>query len=91
LTSIFDSNSEERNMNRESATSVVVGLVVGMAFGSVMAFMLAPQDGRKTRNLIKEKFGDVGGLIKETTGDRKKIYTEAWNQPKIKPYSEDYS
>jgi gas vesicle protein len=78
-------------MNKDTATSAVVGLVVGMAFGSILAFVFAPQEGRKTRGLIKDRFEDVGGLIKETTGDRKKIYTETWNQPKIKPYSENYS
>lgn len=77
-----------------------VGFIVGMAAGIVVSLLLAPQSGEETRRVLKEKVDDVGdairdvvedvsGQVKEVAGDRKKIYTEAWKQPRVKPYTEE--
>lgn len=77
-----------------------VGFIAGMAAGLVVSLLLAPQSGEETRKVLKEKVTDAGdkvrnivedvaGQVKEVAGDRKKIYTEAWKQPKVKPYTEE--
>lgn len=77
-----------------------VGFIAGMAAGLAIAFLFAPQSGEETRKVLKEKVTDAGdkvrdvvedvsAQVKEVVGDRKKIYTEAWKQPKIKPYTEE--
>jgi len=77
-----------------------IGFIVGMAAGIVVSLLLSPQSGEETRKVLKEKVDDVGdkvrdiaedvsGQVKEVAGDRKKIYTEAWKQPKVKPYTKE--
>jgi gas vesicle protein len=70
-----------------------------MAAGLAIGFIFAPKSGDDTRELLKNKVAgtgekvmelaaDVGGTIKEAIGDREKIYREAWDKPKKKPYAE---
>jgi gas vesicle protein len=78
---------------KDSEIGFATGFAVGLVLGLGIAFVFAPQSGRQTRDLIKEKAFDAGDKFKEMTGDRKKIYTRTWKESKgqarIKPYPED--
>ena len=86
--------------NSNSGFKFAIGFILGMATGLAVAVLVAPQSGDETRKLLKEKIAnahgrakditdDVSGMVKEVTGDRKKIYSETWKQPKVKPYTEE--
>jgi len=77
-----------------------IGFILGMTTGLAVALLLAPQSGGEIRKLVKEKVAgisdrardvadDVGGMTREIAGDRQKIYKETWQQPKVKPYTEE--
>ncbi len=79
--------------DKNTEVGFAIGFTAGIILGLSVAFMVTPQSGKETRDLIKEKASDVGGRVKEITGDRKKLYTKSWVQQKerqAKPYSEDY-
>ena len=84
--------------NSNSEFKFAIGFILGMAAGLAIGFVFAPKAGEETRQLLKERVADAGekvkeiaddvkGEIKEIAGDRKKIYKEAWKQPKAKPYT----
>lgn len=86
--------------NSDSEVKFVAGFILGMAAGLAIGLVFAPKPGGETREFLKEKVtdagdkvkeitDDVGGKMKEITGDRKKIYTETWQQPRAKPYTEE--
>jgi gas vesicle protein len=81
-------------IKKDSEIGFAAGFAIGFAIGLGIAFVFAPQSGRETRDLLKEKATDAGDKLKEMTGDRKKIYTKTWKESKgqarIKPYPEDY-
>ncbi len=80
---MFSSNSE---------AGFAIGFILGVTVGFGIAFVLAPQSGEETRALLKEKASDVGGKVREVTGDRKKIYAKTWKQSRGQarkmPYAE---
>jgi gas vesicle protein len=86
--------------NSNSEVKLVAGFILGMAAGLAIGFMFTPKSGEETRELLREKVldagewvkeitGNVSGTVKEVIGDREKIYTKAWKQPKVKPYTEE--
>ena len=84
----------EENLNsRNLKVSFAIGFTLGLALSIAVAVIFAPQSGRKTRALLKEKAADVGGRIREISGDRKKIYADTWkeikDQSRIKEYPLD--
>ena len=66
-----------------------IGLVIGLIAGFTSALLIAPKPGSESRVLLKERINDVSSFVKETTADRKKVYTAAWKQPKTSPYSDE--
>ena len=69
-------------IKKESEIGFAAGFAVGLVIGLGIAFVFAPQSGKETRDLLKEKAVDAGGKFKEMTGDRKKIYTKTWKESK---------
>lgn len=78
-----------------------LGFILGMAAGLALGFIFAPKQGEDTRELIKGKIvgtgekvleiaADVGGTFQEVVGDREKIYTKTWKQPKVEPYKDEF-
>ena len=54
-------------MNKDNAIGFGIGLVTGAAIGGVLALLFAPNSGKETRRMIKDKTGDVVDAIKGTT------------------------
>ena len=75
--------------NRDSVPEFTIGFTLGVAFGLVVGFIFAPQRGRETRDLIKDKASDIPGTVRELTADRKKVYRQTWKGRKGKPIVSD--
>ena len=73
----------------DSTPGFVIGFTLGAVIGLAVAFLLAPQSGKETRELVKDRVGDIPETIKEHTADRKKVYTETWEQRKGQPRVSD--
>lgn len=52
--------------NKSALDKIVMGALIGTAIGSAVSLTLAPQKGKETRDLVKEKAKNVGGMAKET-------------------------
>ena len=47
-----------------SKSTMLVGLLVGAAAGTIAALMLAPTSGRQSRELVRQKTGKIVGAAK---------------------------
>ncbi len=59
-------------------SSMLVGLFVGAAAGSIAALLLAPTTGKQSRELVRERTGKIAGAVKNR---RKKTPVAASNEP----------
>lgn len=66
--------------NNSGVLHFLSGAVLGGVIGAGVALLLAPQSGKETRKMIKEKVKDVGSEIKEFGEDL---------GPKFKDFRED--
>lgn len=75
--------------DKNSGPGFGIGLILGIAVGAALGFLLAPRSGKETREMVKDKVADVSGTVKDLTANRRKVYTETWKrgrgQPKVKP------
>jgi gas vesicle protein len=73
--------------NKDSGPGFGIGLILGLAVGAALGFLFAPQSGKETRELVKDKAAGVSEAVKDLTADRRKVYKETWKkrrgQPKI--------
>jgi gas vesicle protein len=51
-------------MNKDHAMGFGVGLLTGVVIGGVIALLFAPQSGKETRQMIKDKAAGVADAIK---------------------------
>jgi gas vesicle protein len=54
-------------MNRDRAIGLGIGILTGAVVGAAVALLVAPQSGRETRKMIKDKTMEVVGTVKEKT------------------------
>jgi len=47
---------------KSTLDSIVMGAIIGTAIGSAIGMSVAPKKGSETREMIKEKTKDAGGL-----------------------------
>jgi len=59
-------------------SSMLVGLLVGAAVGSIAALLLAPTTGKQSRELVRERTGKIAGAVKNRL---KKTQVAASNEP----------
>jgi len=55
----------ETVINKDCAIGFGIGLLTGAVIGGVIALLFAPQSGKETRQLIKNKAADLVGTVKE--------------------------
>lgn len=55
-------------MNRNEVGSFGIGLGVGLLAGAVLGLLFAPQSGKETRTLIKDKAEDLGAKVRGIVG-----------------------
>jgi gas vesicle protein len=58
---------EETVMNKDNAIGFGIGFLSGAVVGGVLALLFAPKSGEETRQLIKDKTGEVVDTLKEKT------------------------
>lgn len=46
-------------MNRDTATGLGLGLLIGALIGAAVGILYAPHPGKETRQLIKDKTGNI--------------------------------
>jgi gas vesicle protein len=55
---------EEKIMNKDHAVGFGVGLLSGVVIGGIIALLFAPQSGKETRKMIKDKASGMMDAIK---------------------------
>jgi len=50
--------------SNNSNSSMLVGLLVGAAAGTIAALMLAPTTGKQSRELVRQRTGKIAGAVK---------------------------
>lgn len=56
-------------MSNEQWGGFAAGIVFGALVGGGIALLLAPKSGKETRELIRDKSGDVYEVVKRKIGD----------------------
>jgi len=56
-------------MNKDNCMGFGVGLLAGVIIGGAIALLYAPQAGKETREMIKDRASDVVDAVKERAGD----------------------
>ena len=54
-------------MNKDKAIGLGIGILAGAVVGATVALLFAPQSGKETRKMIKEKATEVVDKVKEKT------------------------
>jgi gas vesicle protein len=73
--------------NSSSIRNFAMGFALGLLGGISLALLLAPKSGRESRESVKNKMSEISDTIKVATSNRKRVYSETWKQPKVRPYS----
>jgi gas vesicle protein len=64
-------------MDRDNMGALGVGILIGLAIGATVGILFAPQSGRETREMIREKAIDLVESAKEkTTAARRALGTK---------------
>jgi gas vesicle protein len=56
-------------MDKNSAIGFGIGILCGAVIGGTIALLYAPQSGKETRKMIKDKTIDIVDAAKEKTGN----------------------
>lgn len=62
-------------MNKESASGFGIGLLVGAVTGLAVGLLFAPQSGRETRHLIRDKAGNIYEKVGEVVESAKEKFS----------------
>ena len=54
-------------MNKDKAIGLGIGVLTGAIIGATIALLFAPQTGKETRKMIKDKTMEVVDKVKEKT------------------------
>jgi gas vesicle protein len=80
-TSLITVNKEDKMSDNNNTERFFIGMIVGAVIGSAIALLYAPQSGRETRALLKEKAEEAKDkaeeIIKEARVRAKKIIDDA--------------
>jgi gas vesicle protein len=56
-------------VKNEQWSNFAYGILAGAVIGGVVALLFAPKSGKETRELIRDKSGDVFETVKRKVGD----------------------
>jgi gas vesicle protein len=62
--------------DRDSGSSFLIGFILGAVAGVAVGFLYAPKTGKETRELLKEKIGEVRGKAGEIAAEAGKKMKE---------------
>ena len=78
-------NRKEADMtSKDSGSGFAVGFVVGAVVGLAIGLLYAPRAGEETRQILKEKAGEIREKATEVTGKVKETATEAVRKARAK-------
>ena len=60
-------------MNKDNATGFGVGLLSGVIIGGIIALLFAPQSGKETRKMIKDKATGMMDAIKGKAAEANEV------------------
>jgi len=55
-------------MNKDNINGFGIGLLAGLVIGGVIALLYAPNEGKKTRKIIRDKAGKFAGDFRAKIG-----------------------
>jgi gas vesicle protein len=55
-------------MNKDKAIGLSIGILTGAVVGAAITLLFAPQSGKETRKMIKDKTREMVDTVKEKTG-----------------------
>ena len=61
-------------MNKDHAVGFGIGLISGVIIGGVIALLFAPQSGKETRKMIKDKATGMMDAIKGKAADANEVF-----------------
>jgi gas vesicle protein len=64
---------EEKIMNKDHAVGFGVGLLSGVVIGGIIALLFAPQSGKETRKMIKDKATGMVDAIKGKAAEANEV------------------
>lgn len=71
-------SAEKEQKKKKKVDTLVKGLIIGGAIGSVLGVTLAPKSGKETRQIIKKSSSSIFESVGRTGGD---IIKSAKNNP----------
>lgn len=70
--------------SKDAGGGFAIGFVVGAVIGLAIGFLYAPRPGEETRQILKEKAGEMGEKATEVAGKVKETATEAVKKARAK-------
>src|SRR2546427_1478381 len=65
----YERFGDYRASERNNFGTAITFLCIGLGVGSLVALLLAPQSGRKTRNMLRRRYEDAFDAVSERAGD----------------------
>jgi len=65
----YERFGDYRPSERSTVGTAVTFLCIGLGVGSLVALLLAPQSGRKTRNMLRRRYEDAFEAVNERAGE----------------------
>ena len=63
-------------MNKDNVIGLSIGVLAGAVVGAAVALLFAPQSGKETRKMIKDKTIDVVDTVKEKAGGVVEVFKD---------------
>ena len=61
-------------MNKDKAMGLGIGILAGAVVGAAVALLFAPQSGKETRKMIKDKTMQAVDAVKEKAGGMVEVF-----------------
>jgi gas vesicle protein len=61
---------------------IMIGVLIGAVIGGVVALLFAPQTGNETREMVRNRFGRMKDVFRESADDVSRMAEKTSNQVK---------